>query len=224
MSAALQPGSSVSHYRIVSRIGAGGMGEVYLARDETLGRSVALKIIPPERAGSEERVRRFIQEAKSASALNHPNIITIHEIGRAEVSSEGAVPDPDAPPQSIHFIAMELISGDTLGHLIHDAKTDLRTLLGYLAQAADGLARAHASGIVHRDIKPENIMVTKDGYAKVLDFGLVKLVERREVPPTASGLPTATEQMSGEGMLVGTVSYMSPEQVQGRAVDHRADI
>lgn len=241
MTATLQPGSTVSHYRIVSRIGAGGMGEVYLAQDETLGRSVALKIIPPERAGSEERVRRFVQEARSASALNHPNIVTIHEIGRAEVSSPGAPPGaggvapgaeggavpgpgPKALPQSIHYIAMELVTGHTLVRLIHDEKTDLRTLLSYLAQAADGLARAHASGIVHRDIKPENIMVTKDGYAKILDFGLVKLVERREAPSGASDLPTATAQISGEGILVGTVSYMSPEQIQGRAVDHRADI
>ena len=224
MSAALQPGSSISHYRIVSRLGAGGMGEVYLARDETLERSIALKIIPPERVGSEERVRRFIQEAKSASALNHPNIVTIHEIGRAEVTSEGAAGAPAAPSRSIHFIAMELISGHTLRHLIHDDKTDLRTLLGYLVQAADGLARAHASGIVHRDIKPENIMVTKDGFAKILDFGLAKLVERREATPDATDLPTATRESTREGVLLGTISYMSPEQVQGRGVDHRADV
>jgi Tol biopolymer transport system component len=220
MSAALQPGSSISHYRIVSRLGAGGMGEVYLARDETLERSVAIKIIPPDRVGSEERVRRFVQEAKSASALNHPNIVTVHEIGRAEVTADGAT----APSPPIHFIAMELIAGHTLRHLIHDEKTDLRTLLGYLAQAADGLARAHASGIVHRDIKPENIMVTKDGFAKILDFGLAKLVERRDATPDATDLPTATKESTREGVLLGTISYMSPEQVQGRAVDHRADI
>jgi Tol biopolymer transport system component len=224
MSAALQPGSSISHYRIVSRLGAGGMGEVYLARDESLGRSVALKVIPPDRVGSEERVRRFVQEAKSASALNHPNIVTIHEIGRAEVTSDGTAGPSVAPAPPIHFIAMELISGHTLRQLIHDEKTDLRTLLGYLVQAADGLARAHASGIVHRDIKPENIMVTKDGFAKILDFGLAKLVERREATPDATDLPTATKESTREGVLLGTISYMSPEQVQGRAVDHRADI
>jgi Tol biopolymer transport system component len=224
MSAALQPGSSISHYRIVSRLGAGGMGEVYLARDETLERSVALKIIPPERVGSEERVRRFVQEAKSASALNHPNIVTIHEIGRAEVTSDGVVGPTAAPSRSIHFIAMEFVSGHTLRHLIHDEKTDLRTLLGWLVQAADGLARAHASGIVHRDIKPENIMVTKDGFAKILDFGLAKLVERREATPDATDLPTATKESTREGVLLGTISYMSPEQIQGRAVDHRADV
>jgi len=218
---ALQPGSCISRYRIVSRLGAGGMGEVYLARDESLGRSVALKIIPPERLGSEERVRRFVQEAKSASALNHPNIVTIHEIGRAEVVPEGAAA---TSTPAIHFIAMELISGHTLRHLIHDERTDLRTLLGFLAQAADGLARAHASGIVHRDIKPENIMVTKDGFAKILDFGLAKLVERREAASDATDLPTATTEGTREGVLLGTTSYMSPEQIQGRAVDHRADI
>ncbi len=222
MSPALQPGSSISHYRIVSRIGGGGMGEVYLARDESLERSVALKIIPPERVGSEERVRRFVQEAKSASALNHPNIVTIHEIGRAEVTTEGAAGAP--PSSAIHYIAMELVSGQTLRHLIHDEKTDLRTLLGWLAQAADGLARAHASGIVHRDIKPENIMVTKDGFAKILDFGLAKLVERRETSLLATDLPTATKEHTREGVILGTISYMSPEQVQGRAVDHRSDV
>jgi Tol biopolymer transport system component len=224
VSLALQPGSSISHYRIVSRIGAGGMGEVYLARDENLGRSVALKIILPERLGSEERVRRFVQEARSASALNHPNIVTIHEIGRAEVTSDGAVDPSAAPPPSIHFIAMELISGQTLRRLIHDDKTDLRTLLGYLVQAADGLARAHASGIVHRDIKPENIMVTKDGFAKILDFGLAKLVEHHETSLLATDLPTTTKEHTREGVILGTISYMSPEQVQGRGVDHRSDV
>jgi serine/threonine protein kinase len=190
MSAALQPGSSLSHYRVVSRLGAGGMGEVYLAKDESLERSVALKIIPPELVGNEERVRRFVQEARSASALNHPNIVTIYEIGRAEVTAASA----EAAPASIHFIAMELVSGHTLRHLIHEEKTDLRTLLGWLAQAADGLARAHASGIVHRDIKPENLMVTKDGFAKVLDFGLAKLVERHEATPDLTGAPTVPRQ------------------------------
>ena len=224
MSPALQPGSSISHYRIVSRIGAGGMGEVYLAQDESLGRSVALKIIPPERVGSEERVRRFVQEARAASALNHPNIVTIHEIGRAEVASDGMVDPSAAPPPSIHFIAMELVLGQTLRHLIHDDKTDLRTLLGYLAQAADGLARAHASGIVHRDIKPENIMVTKDGFAKILDFGLAKLVEHHEASLLATDLPTTTKEHTREGAILGTISYMSPEQVQGRGVDHRSDV
>ncbi|MCI0657804.1 MAG: serine/threonine protein kinase, partial [Acidobacteria bacterium] len=142
------------------------MGEVYLAQDQKLERNVALKILPPELVRSEERVHRFVLEAKSASSLSHPNIVTIYEIGQGPVRSAGA---PDSSP--LHFISMELVSGKTLATLIHDDKADLRTLLGYLAQAADGLAKAHAAGIVHRDLKPGNIMVSADGFAKVLDFG-----------------------------------------------------
>ena len=165
MSKSLQPGAVVGRFRVVSLLGAGGMGEVYLARDESLDRSVALKILPPDLVKNDERVRRFVQEAKSASSLSHPNIVTIYEIGEAEVLG-----------QPVHFIAMELVKGSTLKDLIHAKKTDLRTLIGYLAKAAEGVAKAHAAGIVHRDLKPENIMVTDDGYAKVLDFGLAKLI------------------------------------------------
>ena len=154
MSKSLQPGSVVDRFRVVSLLGAGGMGEVYLARDESLDRSVALKILPPDLVKNDERVRRFTQEARSASSLSHPNIVTIHEIGEAD---------------GVHFIAMEFVKGSTLKDLIHAKKTDLRTLVGYLAQAGEGVAKAHAAGIVHRDLKPENIMVTDDGFAKVLD-------------------------------------------------------
>jgi len=160
----LQPGAKVARYRIASLLGAGGMGEVYLARDDSLDRAVALKVLPPELVANDERVRRFVQEAKAASSLSHPHIVTIYEIGQAEVDD-----------QPLHYIAMELVSGRTLKDLIHTDKTDLRTLVRYLAQAADGLAKAHAAGLVHRDLKPENIMVTSDGFAKVLDFGLAKL-------------------------------------------------
>jgi Tol biopolymer transport system component len=186
------------------------MGEVYLARDESLDRSIALKILPPDLVKNEERVRRFVQEAKSASSLSHPHIVTIHEIGQADVDG-----------QPVHYIAMELVSGRTLKDLIHTDKADLRTLVRYLAQAADGLAKAHAAGLVHRDLKPENIMVTSDGFAKVLDFGLAKLVEQG-----AGGGETATAfgSPTGAGTILGTVGYMSPEQVQGKAVDHRSDI
>ena len=222
MSSTLQPGSSLSHYRVISPLGAGGMGEVYMAQDETLDRAVALKVLPPELVKSEERVRRFIQEAKSASSLSHPHIVTIYEIGKAEARS-GETADGAAPSSTIHFIAMELISGETLKQKMHGEKTDLKTLLRYLSQAAEGLAKAHAAGIVHRDLKPENIMISRDGYAKVLDFGLAKLTERRESGDPNNEL-TATRDQTREGAVMGTVAYMSPEQVQGRTVDHRSDI
>ena len=214
----LRPEDEISHYRIVSPLGAGGMGEVYLAQDRTLERSVALKILPPDLVRNADRVRRFVLEAKSASSLSHPNIVTIYEIGQEAVRSPGS---PDSDP--VHFISMELVSGKTLGALIHDDKVDLRTLVGYLAQAAEGLSKAHAAGIVHRDLKPGNIMVSADGFAKVLDFGLAKLTEKREGAPDISEAPTLAAG-SEVGSVVGTAGYMSPEQIQGKAVDHRSDI
>ena len=214
----LRPEDEISHYRIVSPLGAGGMGEVYLAQDRTLERSVALKILPPDLVKNADRVRRFVLEAKSASSLSHPNIVTIYEIGQDPVRSQGA---PDSDP--VHYISMELVSGKTLGALIHEDKVELRTLVGYLAQAAEGLAKAHAAGIVHRDLKPGNIMVSADGFAKVLDFGLAKLTEKREGAPDISEAPTLGAG-SEIGNVVGTAGYMSPEQVQGKAVDHRSDI
>jgi serine/threonine protein kinase/tricorn protease-like protein len=224
MSGTLQSGSTISHYRVISSLGSGGMGEVYMAQDESLERAIALKILPPELTRNEDRVRRFIQEAKSASSLNHPHIVTIYEIGQgAPRDGEGAGEETSAP---LHFIAMELITGDTLKHKIHREKTDLRTLLTYLAQAAEGLSKAHSAGIVHRDLKPENIMINRDGYAKVLDFGLAKLIEEKE---SSDGLSTALtsgpdREQTREGAILGTAGYMSPEQVQGKAVDHRSDI
>ncbi|GAC1437288.1 MAG: hypothetical protein NVSMB68_09200 [Thermoanaerobaculia bacterium] len=220
MATTFEPGTSLAHYRVIAPIGAGGMGEVYKAHDLTLERTVALKILPPELLRNDERVRRFMQEAKSASSLNHPNIVTIHEIGQAEVSSRDGNPVADARP--IYYIAMELIDGSTLRRKIHDDDTDLRTLLVYLSQAAEGLAKAHAAGIVHRDLKPENIMVTRDGYAKVLDFGLAKLNVKKSAEGASQA--TAVRHETREGALLGTVGYMSPEQVQGKVADHRSDI
>src|SRR6266576_2241036 len=153
----LPPNSTLSHYRIVSKLGAGGMGEVYLAQDTKLDRKIALKILPADLAANQDRMRRFTQEAKAAAALNHPNIATIHEIGEAD---------------GVNFIAMEFIDGDTLREKIHQERTELRKLLRFLQHAAEGLAKAHAAGIVHRDLKPDNIMITRDGHAKILDFGL----------------------------------------------------
>ena len=214
----LRPEDEISHYRIVSALGAGGIGEVYLAEDRTLGRNVALKILPPDLVRNEDRVRRFEFEARSASQLSHPNIVTIYEIGREPVRSAGAA---DSDP--LHYIAMEVVSGKTLTQIIHEERTDLRTLLGYLAQAAEGLAKAHAAGIVHRDLKPGNLMVTADGFTKVLDFGLAKLTERSG-GGDISGSPTLTAGGSEAGSIVGTAGYMSPEQVAGKSVDTRSDI
>ena len=171
---------------------------------------------------SEERVRRFVREAKSASSLNHPNIVTIYEIGQDEIRHAEGTSEPGSA--SVHFISMELVSGETLSTKIHEEKTDLRTLVGYLAQAAEGLAKAHAAGIVHRDLKPGNIMISKDGYAKVLDFGLAKLTEKQSNDLDVTSGATLIEEATGVGAVVGTVGYMSPEQVRGGVVDHRSDI
>ncbi len=202
----LATGTRLGRYEIRSKIGEGGMGEVYLAEDMQLRRRVALKILPPEVASNKDRMRRFTQEAQAAAALNHPHIAHIYEIGESE---------------GVHFIAMEFVDGLTLRQLIHEQQTNLTKLL----------AKAHASGIVHRDLKPENIMVTRDGHAKVLDFGLAKLIEPQQTIGTgASGsseVATALlPQHSSPGTVMGTVGYMSPEQAQGKTseIDQRSDI
>ena len=213
MSKELSVNTTLSHYRIVSKIGGGGMGEVYLAQDTKLERKVALKILPAELAANQDRMRRFVQEAKAAAALNHPNIAHIYEIGESD---------------GVNFIAMEYIEGATLRDKIHGDRTELGKLLRFLQHAAEGLARAHAAGIVHRDLKPDNIMVTRDGHAKIVDFGLAKLIERHRIPDGESG-EAATEVMpqhSTPGTVMGTVGYMSPEQAQGKTneIDQRSDI
>src|SRR6185436_6282202 len=192
-------GTLISHYEIRSKIGEGGMGEVYLAEDVRLHRKVALKILPAELAANKDRMRRFEQEARAAAALNHPNIATIHEIGEYD---------------STRFIAMEFIDGVTLREKIHREQTELRKLLRYLQHAAEGLAKAHAAGIVHRDLKPDNLMITRDGHAKILDFGLAKLIEPQPVTQSGSSeVATAVmPQHSTPGAVIGTVGYMSPEQ------------
>ena len=212
----LSPGTKLGRYEIASQLGVGGMGEVYLAQDTALARKVALKILPADVALKQERMARFIREAKAAAALNHPNIAHIYEIG-----VEGGM----------HFIAMEYVEGKTLREKIHYERTDLRKLLKYLQQVASGLAKAHTAGIVHRDLKPDNIMIARDGYAKILDFGLAKLIEPVGVGPaseTASDVATVDleQNHSLPGKLMGTVGYMSPEQAQGKLdeIDHRSDI
>lgn len=211
---AIRPGSRVAHYRFEERIGAGGMGEVYRAVDLTLERTVALKILPPSLLSDGERVRRFVQEAKSASALNHPHIVTIYEIGEGMVTLEGAA----AAAEKVHYIAMEYIDGQTLRAMLRE-DAPLRQQLAVLAQAADGLAKAHAAGIVHRDLKPDNIMVTADGYAKVVDFGLAKLTD--EAQPQGN---RSDSLLTARGVVVGTLGYMAPEQIEGKPIRAAADI
>src|SRR6267378_874825 len=209
--AELSPDTSLSHYRIVSKIGAGSMGEVYLAQDTNLDRKVALKILPADLAANRDRMHRFVREAKSAAALNHPNIAHIYEIGESN---------------GVNFIAMEFIDGHTFGEVIQ-SETDLRKLVRYLQHVVEGLSKAHAAGIVHRDLKPDNIMVTRDGHVKILDFGIAKLIEAQTLSSTSSEIDTAiTLQHSQPGMVIGTVGYMSPEQARGRTtdIDRRSDI
>src|SRR5262245_382213 len=243
-------GRMIGHYRILSLLGQGGMSEVYLALDTSLERRVALKLLPAQYTQDADRLRRFIQEAKAASALNHPNIITIHEIGATK---------------DIHFVATEYIEGRTLRQLMAGAPLSLNRALDVTTQIANALAVAHAAGIVHRDIKPENVMVRPDGYLKVLDFGIAKLLtggpgdavtrrwgdartERQRDGGTERQMDGKTErQRDGEtrsetnklsvspslrtsvpyteaGMVLGTPQYMSPEQAHGLVVDERADI
>ena len=200
-------GRAISHYRIVEKLGEGGMGVVYKARDTHLDRFVAIKVLPPEKVADPERKQRFVQEAKAASSLNHPNIITIYDIGQAE---------------GVDFISMECVTGKTLDRLIPRRGMRLNETLKCAVQIADALARAHSAGIVHRDLKPGNIMVNEHGLVKVLDFGLAKLTE-----PTSAGEDESTRTMrptTEEGKIVGTVAYMSPEQAEGKRVDARSDI
>lgn len=210
----LAPGAKLGRYEIRSKIGEGGMGQVYLAQDTKLDRKVALKVLPPELAANQDRMRRFIQEAKAAAALNHPNIAHIYEIGEET---------------GVSFLAMEFIDGQTLSELIKSRRDELAKLLRYLQHVGEGLAKAHAAGIVHRDLKPDNIMITRDGHAKILDFGLAKLVEPAEKPDPNSASEMATvilQQHSTPGMVMGTVGYMSPEQAKGNIheIDQRSDI
>lgn len=198
-------GQIAGHYQVHEKLGQGGVGEVYRARDTRLNRFVAIKALPPDRVTDPERRARFIQEARAASALNHPNIVTIHDI----VTENGC-----------DFIVMEYIAGDTLAGKIAHKELRLPQTLKYAAQIADALARAHAAGIVHRDLKPSNIMIAEDGTAKVLDFGLAKL----RGPASAADEATVTIARTGEGVVVGTAGYMSPEQVRGGEIDHRSDI
>ncbi|MGB2753038.1 MAG: protein kinase [Pyrinomonadaceae bacterium] len=201
-------GENISHYKIISAIGAGGMGEVFLAEDTKLERQVALKILLAEVADDDERVRRFVQEAKAASALNHPNILTVFEIGSFNDSQ---------------YIATEYIKGKTLRHRMRESSMSLDEALGIALQVATALAAAHEAGIIHRDIKPDNIMIRDDGVVKVLDFGLAKLTEKH-VETAAAEAETKAQFNTEPGMIMGTAAYMSPEQARGHTLDPRSDI
>ncbi len=200
-------GRSLGQYRITASIGAGGMGEVYRATDARLGRDVAIKVLPAATSADPERRQRFEQEARAASALNHPNILTVYDIGEADGTT---------------YIAMELVEGKTLREILaSEEAVPTKRLLDIAVQTAEGLAKAHAAGIVHRDLKPENLMVSRDGYVKILDFGLAKLTET--IREDASVLPTAIAAATQPGTVMGTAGYMSPEQASGQPVDFRSD-
>src|SRR2546427_544957 len=203
----LSVGTRLGPYEILAPIGAGGMGEVFRAQDTRLHRTVAIKVLPRERVADPERKRRFLQEARAASALNRPNIVTLHDI---------------ANDSGVDYLVMEYVPGKSLDKLIAHKGLPLAEAIGYATQIAGALAAAHAAGIVHRDIKPANVMVTAESQVKVLDFGLAKLVER--APGPEGETETLDSALTEAGTVLGTVAYMSPEQASARSLDHRTDI
>src|SRR6266436_3424843 len=203
----LSAGTAISHYRIVSKIGAGGMGEVYRARDTRLDREVAIKLLPAEVSTEADRLQRFEQEARATSALNHPNILTVYDIGTHDGSP---------------YIVAELLEGEEVRDQLNDGALAPRKAIDYAQQIAHGLGAAHGKGITHRDLKPENLFITTDGRVKILDFGLAKLRPQR-IEAVGSGIATQ-KVITDAGTVMGTVGYMSPEQVRGQEADHRSDI
>jgi serine/threonine protein kinase len=210
---ALATGTRLGPYEIRGLLGAGGMGEIYRAFDPRLGREVAVKVLPEELGSDPERLARFEREARAVAALNHPNILTVFDVGLPR-------PDDTSSTTTAPYVVTELLEGETLREMVSRRAPTQRQVLSFAVQVAHGLDAAHAKGIVHRDLKPENVFVTTDGRVKLLDFGLAKVVDRGaadSLEPTASS-PTAA------GQMVGTVGYMSPEQVRGLAVDVRTDV
>ncbi|TDI14169.1 MAG: serine/threonine protein kinase, partial [Acidobacteria bacterium] len=200
-------GRTLLHYKILEKLGSGGMGEVFLALDSKLNRRVALKILPPELSGDADRRKRFEREAQAVAVLNHPNIVTLHSVEESE---------------GIHFLTMELVEGETLSQAIPPHGMVLEKFFDIAVPLADALAAAHQKGVIHRDLKPANVMVTPDGVPKVLDFGLAKLAGPVEEGSEATQLRTTS--VTQDGKIVGTFSYMSPEQAEGKPVDARSDI
>src|SRR5438874_8202808 len=200
-------GTRLGRYEICAKIGEGGMGEVYRDRDTQLGRDVAVKVLPSTYSVDEHRLSRFEQEASAASALNHPNILVVHDIG-----------SHDGSP----YVVSELLEGETLRKRISGAALAQRRAIGYALEIANGLAAAHEKGIVHRDLKPDNVFITKDGRVKILDFGLAKLTQP-DGSQSQTEIPTRRVD-TNPGVVMGTVGYMSPEQLRGKAIDHRSDI
>ncbi len=220
-------GSRLAHYRIVSKLGAGGMGEVYLAEDTKLDRQVALKILPAELAGDVERLARFEREARTVAALNHPGIVTIYSVETGSVETGSVEPGPvDVAPQTsseaVQFLTMELVDGETLDKHVPPGGLALEKFFALAVPLADAVAEAHARGITHRDLKPANVMVDERGRVKVLDFGLAKPV--RDGDPSSRRDGDATELLTQEGLVIGTVHYMSPEQARGEPADPRSDV
>src|SRR5271169_600463 len=214
----LSPNSRLGPYEIKSTLGVGGMGEVYRARDSRLNRDVAIKVLREDGASADLR-SRFEREARAVAALNHPNIVAVYDFG-VEPSETGAQ----------QYIVSELLEGESLRSLLHGKPVPVRKLIDIAAQVADGLAAAHAAGVVHRDLKPENIMLAKDGRVKILDFGLARHTRTTASSRKATGeeetvasVPDETQHLTSEGAVLGTASYMSPEQALGREVDYRSD-
>src|SRR5438128_3024001 len=208
MNQTISPNTTIAQYTIVSKIGEGGMGEVYRARDTKLGRDVAIKVLPASLSENTDRLNRFEQEAQAAGALNHPNILVIHHIGIHE----------GAP-----YIVSELLEGETLRERMAGTALPQRKAIDYALQTAHGLAAAHAKGIVHRDLKPDNLFVTNDGRVKILDFGLAKLTATSDGTQSQTEVPTRKVN-TDPGTVMGTMGYMSPEQLRGKTADHRSDI
>src|SRR5213594_1066775 len=204
----IEPGAKFGPYEIIAPLGAGGMGEVYRARDTRLGRDVAIKVLPSSFSADADRLHRFEQEACAAGALNHPNILIVHDIGTHDGSP---------------YVVSELLEGETLRQRMGGTAQPQRKAIDYSLQIAHGLAAAHEKGIVHRDLKPENIFITKDGRVKILDFGLAKLTQPEPLAGTVTNAPTMATATQ-PGMVLGTMGYMAPEQVRGQAADYRADI
>ena len=198
-------GQLVGHYRVLEKIGAGGMGEVFRARDERLGRDVAVKLIRPASSDNPDHLRRFEQEARAAAALNHPNILAIFDVG-----FDGSIP----------YIVSELLEGKTLRQRLNEGAMPVRQATAYALQVAQGLIAAHERHIVHRDLKPENIFITQDDRVKILDFGVAKLQVALNEDRAVESMTTVTKH----GAVIGTVAYMSPEQLRAKPVDHRSDI